>query len=565
MNTDLELALDILRPLTYVVAEEEDKVIEDIYNKTKSNSELFIYRATMGLMDYSDYISDEKKKKSNENNGIIDALEVIYHGGSTDKRSIYVLLDIDGYLIETTTANMTIIRKFKDIILQMFKDQIHLKTVIIVSPDLVVPKKLQRYIEVVYYDLPTEPEVQQKVNQILDDYNSTVDEKNKKVETLPKDCRSMLQSFKGLTMFEVHNIVLSSIKRFKKLKMEEINDYKKGILRKTTLLEIMDTNISFKDVGGMERLKEWLVKREGAWTEEGIAAGVPMLKGLLLIGITGCGKSHISKAIANQWGLPLVAMNPGKVFSPRIGESENNMMKALKIVESIAPCVLVIDEIEKGFAGSQSSSFSDAGTTSRVIGNFLTWYQDNTYPIFIVATCNSIQYLPPELVSRFDDKFFVNIPNKREREAIFDIQLRKYGKDWRNLKIQPTTLATLSEHLTGREIEQVIKSSIYEMFYEKRTTNKDIDLEQRHIEKVLQNKIPILKTMEDEIKFLIQWVGWDEDRRDGIRANYANIREEDQADDIEVLLNETLKSSEDFTKKFKRKQGDNDGLSSMQK
>jgi SpoVK/Ycf46/Vps4 family AAA+-type ATPase len=273
----------------------------------------------------------------------------------------------------------------------------------------------------------------------------------------------------------------------------------------------------------------------------------------------------LSKAIAKQWGLPLISLNMSRVFSPRVGESEANFLKAIKTIESLSPCILFIDEIEKGFAGSQSSTFSDAGTTARVIGNFLTWYQDNTYPIFIIATCNSIQYLPPELVSRFDDKFFVNIPSCRERMSIFDICLRRYKRDWKTLNISPTTLAEKSILLTGREIDQVVKAGIVEAFYEQRQKNKGkkpdakdlvtVNLRQEHLEKVLFSKIPIIKTMEDDIKYLVQWVGWDEDKKDGIRANYANVREEDEKDDINVMLNEVLKSKEDYVKRFHDRSG----------
>jgi SpoVK/Ycf46/Vps4 family AAA+-type ATPase len=244
----------------------------------------------------------------------------------------------------------------------------------------------------------------------------------------------------------------------------------------------------------------------------------------------------LAKAIGNQWGLPLISFTPGKIFSSRVGESEMRMMKALKIIESVAPCAVVIDEIEKQFSGSQSSTFSDAGTTSRVIGSFLTWYQDCTAPIFIIATCNSIQYLPPELVSRFDDKFFVPLPSNTDRASIYDIHLKKTGRDPSQLGINVQELASKSPYFTGREIEQVVKAGLIEMWYERKTTGNEIELNNEHLLKVLDSKVPMYKTMQEELDYLVQWVGWDSDKKEGIRANYASERE----DDIDALFSEIL-------------------------
>jgi SpoVK/Ycf46/Vps4 family AAA+-type ATPase len=232
----------------------------------------------------------------------------------------------------------------------------------------------------------------------------------------------------------------------------------------------------------------------------------------------------------------LISFTPSKIFSARVGESENRLMKALKIIESVAPAVILIDEIEKQFAGSQSSTFSDAGTTARVIGSFLTWYQDCTAPIFIVATCNSIQYLPPELISRFDDKFFVPLPSASDRATIYDIHLKNTGRDYKALGIDVEELAAKSPYFTGREIQQTVKAGLIEMWYERKSNKTEIDLNQQHLLKVLESKVPMQKTMQEELDYLVQWVGWDEDKKDGIRANYASERE----DDIDRLFTEIL-------------------------
>ena len=541
---DFKANLDALRPLIHVITEEEDLLIKDIYEQTKENSQIFIYRTTTGIVAYSDYEKESEKKEDiidTKTMPIHTALSTIQNNQSIDKRLIYILLDIDHHLFETQPANFQNIRKLKDIVLNIYHDYSHLKSLITVSTTLSIPSKLQRYFEVVYYDLPSENDIQQKISFLINEFNSV--KTIKKIST--KIDESIIQSFRGLTLFEVEQVVMSSLKRKKELDVEDINLYKKSILRKTDLLDIMDTNVTFDDIGGLGKVKGWFEKRKGIWSEEAIKLKIPFAKGALLLGVTGCGKSLLAKAIGNCWGVPLISFTPSKIFSARVGESETRLMRALKIIESAAPCAVLIDEIEKQFAGSQSSTFSDAGTTARFIGSFLTWYQDCIAPVFIIATCNSIQYLPPELISRFDDKFFVPLPSAYDRATIFDIHLRKTGRDPKKLGIDVQQLGNMSSLFTGREIDQIVKSSLVEMWHERKTTGKDIELNSEHIFKVLSKKIPVQKTMQEDLDYLVQWVGWDEEKKDGIRANYASERE----DDIDALFNEILSKPNVIKKK----------------
>jgi ATP-dependent 26S proteasome regulatory subunit len=536
MDKSLKLNLDILRPLIYVVTEEEDRLVKDIYEQTKTNSQIFVYRTTTGIVSYSDYEKEVDKKEDLVNSATMPihiALSEIQKNQSIDKRLIYILLDVDNNFQETQSANFQSIRKLKDIVLNIYHDYTHLKTIILVSSSLSIPTKLLRYSEVIFYDLPDDDDIQEKVKYLLSEYNSVLGD-NQKIPTELHE--SIKMCFKGLTLFEIEQIVMASLKKKRMLAVEEINTYKKTILKKTDLLDVMETDVSFDQIGGLSRLKHWLTKRDGVWSDEAIKLKIPSIKGVIVIGITGCGKSLLSKAIGNHWGLPLISFTPGKLFSPRVGESETRLMKSLKIIESVSPCVVVIDEIEKQFAGSQSSTFSDAGTTARMIGSFLTWYQDCAAPIFIIATCNSIQYLPPELISRFDDKFFVPLPAINDRASIYDIHLKKTGRDPKDLEIDVVELASKSPFFTGREIEQTVKSGLIEMWYERKTTGKDVVLTQSHLLKVLESKVPMQKTMQEELDYLVQWVGWDSEKKEGIRANYASERE----DDIDMLFSEIL-------------------------
>jgi len=536
MNDLLKKNLDMLRPLIYIITEEEDVLIKDIYEKVKddNDTDIFIYKTTTGILSYEVYKDNTNNFSDTKTMPIHSALNEIQNHQSDEKRLIYLLLDVDHHFQETQSANFQNIRKLKDIVLNIYKDYEHVKTVIIISSSLMISSKLQRYSEVIFYDLPSVEAIEEKVKDVFDRYNSVVESKS---QFIPVEVdESVKNVLKGLTLFEVEQITMASLEKKLPLNVEEINLYKKTILRKTDLLDAIETNVTFEQIGGLSKIKRWFEKRVGIWSDEASRLKIPTIKGVMVLGVTGCGKSLLSKAIGNYWGLPLISFSPGKIFSSRVGESEARLSKALKIIESIAPVVIVIDEIEKQFAGSQSSTFSDAGTTARFIGTFLTWYEDCTSPIFVVSTCNDIRYLPPELISRFDDKFFVPLPSSSDRALIYDIHIRKTGRNPEELGLNLQELALKSSYFTGREIEQVVKASLIEMWYEQKNTGKEIQLEQKHFLEVLDAKVPIQKTKQEELDYLVQWVGWDNDKKEGIRANYASERE----DDIDALFNEIL-------------------------
>jgi SpoVK/Ycf46/Vps4 family AAA+-type ATPase len=434
-------------------------------------------------------------------------------------------------LTEQQNANHQNIRKIKDIILESSKDTQHLKSMVVVSSTLCIPTKLKTYCDVIFHELPDEKEIKIKVDFILKEFAQF--SKNEKVEL----DEAIKVNLKGLTLFEVEQAVMSSLYKNKTLKIDDVNTYKKSILKKTDLLESFDTDITFDQVGGLTRLKKWISKRQGIWTSEAASNNIPTEKGLMLVGVTGCGKSLVAKAVGKHWNLPVYNFSPSKIFSSRLGESEARMMKVLKMIEGLAPCVIFLDEIEKQFAGVQSSTFSDAGSTARVIGTFLTWYEEVKAPIFIVSTCNEIRNLPPELISRFDEKFFVPLPSMKDRAKIFDIEIKKWNRDAEKLEINLQQLAERSFCFTGREIMQVVKAALIESWYESREAKKSVDLCQRHLLFALESKVSIQKTMKEELDYLVQWVGWDENKKDGIRANYASEREDD---DIDSLFKEIL-------------------------
>lgn len=246
--------------------------------------------------------------------------------------------------------------------------------------------------------------------------------------------------------------------------------------------------------------------------------------------------SMVMKAVGNEWGLPVVDFDPSLIFSSRVGDSEQNMRRVLNIVENMSPCILSIDEIEKGLAGMQSSTFSDSGVTARVIRSFLIWMQDCLKPVFVVATANNIQYLPPELINRFDETFFVNLPQSFERKDIFEIHIKKLGRD--PSKIDCGKLAELSEDLSGREIEQVLREGMYGAYHNKKELSTKIIIE------MLEKKTNLITTMAEQLKALLKWVGWDDIKKDGIRARFASPSETFDIGRVRNQIGEILKDIE---------------------
>ena len=240
-------------------------------------------------------------------------------------------------------------------------------------------------------------------------------------------------------------------------------------------------------------------QRTAAFTERARQFGLPAPKGLLLLGVQGCGKSLTAKAVASQWHLPLLRLDMGRIFSGLVGSSEENMRKAMRIAESIAPAVLWVDELEKSLSGLGSSGVSDSGVTARVFGSFLTWLQEKTAPVFVVATANRIDSLPAELLrkGRFDEIFFLDLPTAIERAQIFGIHLQRFGRNPDSFNVEE--LARRAEHFSGAEIEQVIVSGLYAAFAE------GVELEQRHLLPTLSETLPLAVTMREDIARLREW------------------------------------------------------------
>ena len=258
-------------------------------------------------------------------------------------------------------------------------------------------------------------------------------------------------------------------------------------------------NKKLDDLGGLDNFKAWLKQRDAAFSQSALDYGLPYPKGLLLVGVQGTGKSIAAKIIADEWKLPLLKLDFGRLFASLVGQSESRVRKMIQTAEALAPCILWVDEIDKAFAGTQTSG--DSGTTSRVLATFITWLAEKTTPVFVVATANNIEWIPPEVVrkGRFDEIFFLGLPTRQEREAIFEVHLKKC-RPTKLDTFQIPLLSDLTKDFSGAEIEAIITDAMRLGFSKKREfTNEDIIIS-------IQNCVPLAKTKSKEIKALQSWV-----------------------------------------------------------
>ena len=317
----------------------------------------------------------------------------------------------------------------------------------------------------------------------------------------PEVREATLNAAGGLTTIEAENAFALSVIESGTIQPTIVAREKAHALKKGGLLEVIDTTESLDSIGGLDALKAWLIQRCEAFTQRARDYGLPVPKGMLVLGVPGTGKSLTAKATASVFGVPLLKLDAGRLFGSLVGQSEANLRAAIQTAEAIAPCVLWIDELEKAFsgAGSASSGSSDGGTSARVFGSLLNWLQEKTSPVFVVATANDISKLPPELLrkGRWDECWFVDLPDAKERAAIWDIVIEKFGRE--RTAYDTVVLARASELHTGAEIEAAFVEAMHCAFTEDREP-AELDLGQ-----VLSDSVPLATTMSESIERLRLW------------------------------------------------------------
>ena len=482
----IDLLVRARYPLLYLVSWEEQRVEAMLHRLAKNHGkDLHTWSITRGLRKVGGGRAPVLAMATEKPLGAFTAI------GQLQDPAVVVLKDLHPFLDEPE-----VVRGLRELA-QYLKTTF--TTAIILSPVLKIPPELEKEITVVDVPLPTFAELYQLLREIV----AVVRESGRASVNLEEErVEELVRAAQGLTLAEAENVFARAIADDGKLDASDIAmvlEEKQQVVRKSGLLEYFPVSQGLERVGGLELLKEWLVRRRAAFGEPARRFGLPEPKGILLLGVQGCGKSLTAKAVAAEWRLPLLRLDVGRIFSSFVGSSEQNLRRAIGVAESVAPVVLWIDEVEKGLSGVASSGTGDSGVTARVFGNLLTWLQEKTSPVFVVATANRIDLLPPEFLrkGRFDDIFFVDLPSEPERAEIFRIHLRAKRREPTAFDVD--AMAEQAAGFSGAEIEQAVVAGLYDAFSE------GVELSHAHVDQALRATVPLSRTMADDIDRLRGW------------------------------------------------------------
>ncbi|MGC2181782.1 MAG: AAA family ATPase [Terriglobales bacterium] len=390
-----------------------------------------------------------------------------------------------------------VVRRLRDV---GQKFSINRRTVIITAPSITIPAELRSLVEFLELPLPDK----QRLRQIIDEMTVRVGKTRTLKRTLDAaGLDAMANNLRGLTEEEAERAASQAIVTRYGITAETVTDVlqaKKEQLRHSGMLEFIDASENLSSVGGLDNLKRWLAQRRGTWEDAAREFGLEPPRGAIILGVQGCGKSMCARAIAGEWKLPLVKFDTAAIFDKYIGETEKRIQKVFRVAEGLAPCVFWIDELEKIFAGSGADSASvDAGVSSRILAAFLSWMQDRKAPVFVAATCNNVTALPPELIrkGRFDELFFVDLPNQAERKQIFAIHLKRRKRNPTEFDLEQ--VAAAAGGYSGAEIEAAVQTALYAAFSTKQAVSTQGLLD------ALKATVPLSVTRSEEIQELRAW------------------------------------------------------------
>jgi SpoVK/Ycf46/Vps4 family AAA+-type ATPase len=489
-QTEIETLIRARYPILYIISSEEMRVQNVIVEIAKKRQKkVFEWSYSTGIVPAGTSIQSHKNRSAATKDPLMALEQVI----EQVEPAIFIFKDFHPFL---TKNNFAIVRKLKEIALHLKNS---FKTIVLISPTMEIPTELEKEVTVLNYPLPSRDDLSGLLDKIVED---VVQFKQVKIDLDDAGRERLLSAALGLTLGEAENVFAKIIVKDERLSGDDVNEVfaeKQQIIRKSGLLEYYTTEDSFSNVGGLAVLKDWLDKRAAAFGNEAREFGLPAPKGILMLGVQGCGKSLCAKAVSNQWQLPLLRFDMGRMFGSLVGSSEENVRRAIAVAESVAPAILWVDEIDKAFAGSQGSGATDGGTTARVFGTFLTWLSEKTAPVFVVATANDISQLPPELLrkGRLDEIFFVDLPSLEERQEIFRIHIARHRRPVE--KFDVLALAEASKDFSGAEIQEAINSALYDAFYDKG------DITTASILAALAQTVPLAKTMDEQINRLRSW------------------------------------------------------------
>jgi hypothetical protein len=489
-QTEIEILIRARYPILYVITSEEmrvQKILVEI--AAKRQKKVFEWTYSSGSVPAGASIQSQKGRNPATKDPLA-ALDLVI---DQVEPAIFLFKDFHPFL---TRNNFAVIRRLKDIALYLKNSR---KTIVLISPVMEIPAELDKEITVINFPQPAKEDLAELLDKAIEELRES---QQVEIDLDEEGRERLLQAAMGLTLGEAENVFAKIIVKNQRLSGDHVNEVfaeKQQIIRKSGLLEYYAAEEDFASVGGLSVLKDWVNKRAVAFTAEARAFGLPAPKGVLLLGVQGCGKSLCAKAVSRLWQLPLLRFDMGRMFGSLVGSSEENVRRAIAVAESIAPAVLWVDEIDKAFTGSQSSGVTDGGTTARVFGTFLTWLSEKSAPVFVVATANDVSQLPPELLrkGRLDEIFYVDLPLDEERGEIFGIHLAKRNRNPDGFDLP--ALAAASPEFSGAEIEEAIISALYDAFYAKQ------ELATAHVLATLRQTVPLARTMAEKITEQRNW------------------------------------------------------------
>ncbi|HEX7502470.1 MAG TPA: AAA family ATPase [Acidobacteriota bacterium] len=481
MNQSITLIKDSLlagQPIVQIISFEEKRVesfLKKLCQQTLKNQNVYAWDSHNGLSRGDAAIPDS-----------IDPSRALDLALEVNEPAFFVFKDLTPRLRDS----QVLIRQVRECYLQFKNNK---KFLFLLSPDDFLPASLKKEIDIIHFELPDYEELENLYLKFMD----SMAKAGVQIQLSEEERRNFVTAVQGLTLDEAYKAYMKAFQGQPRIHIgliEKIHHEKKQLILKENVLEYFTHVLTMDDMGGLDKLKDWLLKRKKAFSKEAREFGLDKPKGILTMGVTGCGKSLASKVIATLWNLPLFRMDMNLVYSGIAGPPEDVFARSLKTMDSVAPAILWIDEIESGISDKSSDSSS-----SRILGYFLTWMQEHTSEIFIAATANRIDLLPAELLrrGRFDQIFFIDLPTRKEREEIFKIHLTKRGNDLGNFNIPQ--LAQITKNWSGSEIEQVIISGMYEAFADNRKLKED------DLFIIFGSSVPLATTMEEQIKKVRSW------------------------------------------------------------
>jgi AAA+ superfamily predicted ATPase len=477
-NAEFELLLRARYALIYVPTREEERVEAAIAHSAQHQGDRSVY-----VWDFVEGYQGNPNDAGFGKRNPLQALEFVEKLPASVP-AIFVLRDFHRFLEDVAVA-----RKLRNLA-RLLKSQP--KNVVILSPQISIPDDLSDVLTVLEFPLPGIAEIKTEIERLMAGTGM-----NLELRVLDE----LVRSCQGLSMERIRRVLAKAIATHGTLQADDVElilEEKRQTIRQTQILDFYPATEQISDIGGLDNLKDWLLRRGGAFSEKARQYGLPHPRGLLLVGIQGTGKSLTAKAIAHHWHLPLLRLDVGRLFAGLVGESESRTRQMIQLAEALAPCILWIDEIDKAFAGLDGRG--DSGTSSRVFGTFVTWLAEKSSPVFVVATANNIQALPPEMLrrGRFDEIFFVGLPSQEERKAIFMVHLARLRPH--NLQSYDVDrLAYETPDFSGAEIEQILIEAMHIGF----SQNRDFMTED--VLEAASQLIPLARTAQDQIQLLQNW------------------------------------------------------------